>query len=128
MYESITLVANLGGDPESRFTPSGKQVTNFNIATNRQWTDNNGEKMKETIWWKVSVWGKQAEACNTYLKKGSKVLVVCRMDADQATGGPRVWEAKDGTHRANYEVIAQTVRFLSSRGEETAPGNDSPFV
>jgi len=122
MYQKLVIVGNLGNDPEMRYTPNGQAVTNLSIATNRQYTANSGEKIKETTWFRVSVWGKQAEACNTYLKKGSKVLVEGRMTADSATGGPRIWTANDGSSRASFEVTAQTVRFLSTRSEDQAAG------
>jgi len=122
MYQTIILAGNLGRDPEMRYTPTGAAVTSFSVATNRQWTNNNGETVKETIWFRVSVWGKMAETCNQYLKKGSKVLVEGRLTADATTGGPRVWTGQDGNPRASFEVSAQTVRFLSSRGEASEPG------
>jgi len=122
MYQKLVIVGNLGNDPEMRYTPNGQAVTNLSIATNRQYTANSGEKVKETTWFRVSVWGKQAEACNTYLKKGSKVLVEGRMTADSATGGPRIWTANDGSPRASFEVTAQTVRFLSTRQEDQSSG------
>jgi single-strand DNA-binding protein len=117
MYQTIIIAGNVGRDPEMRYTPSGQAVTSFSVATNRQYTSNNGELVKETIWFRVSAWGKQAETCNQYLKKGSKVLVEGRLTADPATGGPRIWQAQDGASRASFEVSAQTVRFLSSRSE-----------
>ena len=117
MYHTIILVGNLGRDPEMRYTPSGQAVTNLNVATNRQYSDSNGQQVKETIWFRVSVWGKQAESCNQYLKKGSKVLVEGRLTPDTSTGGPRVWTRQDGTSSASYEVSASTVRFMSSKGE-----------
>ena len=116
-YHTIILVGNLGRDPEMRYTPSGQAVTNFNVATSRQYTDSNGQMVKETIWFRVSTWGKSAETCNQYLKKGSKVLVEGRLVPDNSTGGPRVWTRQDGTTGASYEVSASTVRFLSSRSE-----------
>ena len=100
MYQQITLVGNLGNDCEMRYTPSGQAVTNMSVATNRQYTSNSGEKVKEVTWFRVAVWGKQAEACNTYLKKGSKVLVEGRMAQDKATGGPRVYDS-GGTWKAS---------------------------
>jgi len=118
MYQKITIVGNLGRDPEMRYTPSGQAVTNINVATNRSYTANNGERVKETTWFRVSVWGKQAEAVNQYLHTGSKVLVEGRLNQDKATGGPRVWTAQDGTPRSSFEITAQTVRFLSSRQED----------
>ncbi len=120
MYQKITIVGNLGRDPEMRYTPSGQAVTNLNVATNRQYTSNSGETIKETTWFRVSVWGKQAEASNQYLKSGSKVLVEGRMNQDKETGGPRVWTRNDGSPGASFEITAQTVRFLSSRQEDQA--------
>jgi single-strand DNA-binding protein len=134
MFQTIILAGNLGRDPEMRYTPTGQAVTSFSVATNRQWTNNNGETIKETVWFRVSAWGKLAETCNQFLKKGAKVLVEGRLTADSNTGGPRVWTAQDGQPRASFEVNAQTVRFLSSRtdsagetGSATAPAEDGTF-
>ncbi len=117
MYHTIIVVGNLGRDPEMRYTPSGQAVTNFSVATSRQYTGSDGAMVKETIWFRISAWGKQAETCNTYLKKGSKVLVEGRLVPDPATGGPRIWSRQDGKSGASFEISANTVRFLSSRGE-----------
>ncbi len=117
MYHTVILVGNLGRDPEMRYTPSGQPVTNMSVATSRQYTDSNGQQVKETIWFRVSVWGKQAEACNQYLKKGNKVLVEGRLIPDNSTGGPRIWNRQDGTAASSFEISASTVRFLTSRGE-----------
>jgi single-strand DNA-binding protein len=116
-FHTIILVGNLGRDPEMRYTPSGKAVTNFSVATSRQYTNSNGQMVKETIWFRVSTWGKQAETCNTYLKKGSKVLVEGRLVPDPSTGGPRIYTRQDGEKGTSYEVTASTVRFLTSRAE-----------
>lgn len=124
MYHTIIIVGNLGRDPEMRYTPSGQAVTNFSVATNRQYTGSNGQTIKETIWFRVSAWGKTGEVCNQYLRKGSKVLVEGRLMPDLSTGGPRLWTRQDGTVSASYEVTASTVRFLSSRGEEEAISYD----
>ena len=124
MYQKLVIVGNLGRDPEMRYTPSGQAVTNLNIATNRQYTSNSGERVKETTWFRVSVWGKQAETVNQYLSKGSKVLIEGRLTQDPATGGPRVWTAQDGSPRASFEMTAQTVRFLSSRQEDQQGGGN----
>jgi single-strand DNA-binding protein len=121
-FHTALFVGNLGRDPEMRYTPDGKAVTNFSIAVNDDYTNNTGERVNRTIWVRISAWGKQAENCNQYLKKGSKVLVEGRLIADQATGGPRVWTGQDGSTRASFEVSAQTVRFLSSRSETAEPG------
>ena len=141
MYQSLTIVGNVGKDPEMRYTPTGQAVTSFSVATNRQYTGSNGEQVKETIWFRVSTWGKLAETCNQYVKKGSKVLVEGRITADKNTGGPRIWTKQDGTAGASFEVTANTVRFLSSRqeggeggmaggmdaGDMVVPADDIPF-
>jgi len=136
MYHTIIVVGNVGRDPEMRYTPGGQAVTNFNVATNREYTASDGTKVKETIWFRVSAWGKSAEVCNQYLRKGSKVLVEGRLVPDPKTGGPRVWTGQNGPG-ANFEISANTVRFLSSRGEDEGgpgsgeasgePGEEIPF-
>lgn len=123
MYHKIILVGNLGRDPEMRYTPSGQPVTSFSVAVDDSYTGNNGERVKRTLWIRVSAWGKLAETCNNYLAKGKKVLVEGTLTSDQATGGPRIWNKQDGTPSASYEVRASTVRFLSSKGEgDGGPG------
>lgn len=141
MYHTIIIVGNVGKDPEMRYTPSGQAVTSFSVATNRQYSASNGEQVKETIWFRVSTWGKQAEICNQYVKKGSKVLIEGRLTPDKNTGGPRIWTKQDGSAGASFEVTASTVRFLSSRqeggegsaaggmdaGDMVVPADDIPF-
>lgn len=117
MFQKLTIVGNLGRDPEMRYLPDGTAVTNLNIATNRRYTKSDGTAVSETTWFRVSVWGKPAEACNEYLQKGSKVLVEGTLTADKATGGPRVWTRSDGTAGALFEVRADGVQFLNSRQE-----------
>ena len=118
MYQKIFIVGHCGSNPEQRFTPSGDPVTTFSVATSRKY----GEK-DETTWFRVSVWGKQAESCNTYLSKGSKVLVEGRLKAE-----PNVYQRKDGTWAASYEVTAETVRFLTAKGEQVESADlDVPF-
>ncbi len=116
-FHTVILVGNVGRDPEMRYTPAGQAVTSFSVATNRQYVNSNGETIKETAWFRVSVWGKQAESCNQYLKKGAKVLVEGRLMPDPNTGGPRIWTGQDGQPRASFEINAQVVRFLSSRAD-----------
>ena len=142
MFHTIIIVGNVGKDPEMRYTPSGQAVTSFSVATNRKYTGANGEKVKETIWFRISTWGKTAENCNQYVKKGSKVLVEGRLTPDKTTGGPRIWTKQDGTAGSSFEVTASTVQFLSSRGDseggpvsggggmemaELPPEDDIPF-
>lgn len=141
MYHTLIIVGNVGRDPEMRYTPSGQSVTSFSVATNRQYTGNNGQPVKETIWFRVTAWGKTGEVCNQYLKKGSKVLIEGRLTPDPNTGGPRVWSKQDGSTGSSFEVTANTVRFLSSREDGSggsmgaemggsfvgAPEEDIPF-
>ena len=120
MYQKITIVGNLGRDPEMRYTPSGQAVTSFAVATNRSYTNSDGQRVKETTWFRVSAWGKQAENCNNYLKKGSKVLVEGRIVPDTTTGGPRIFTRQDGTSGASFEITSSIVQFLDSRAESEA--------
>ncbi|MCA9962146.1 MAG: single-stranded DNA-binding protein, partial [Anaerolineales bacterium] len=91
MYQKIILVGNLGRDPEMRYMPDGTAVTSFSMATNRRWTDRaSGQPVDETTWFRVSVWGRQAETANQYLSRGRKVLVEGVLVPDRATGGPKL--------------------------------------
>lgn len=109
MFQQITLVGNLGRDPELRYTPGGKQVCDFSLAVN--------EGKDSTAWFNVSVWGSQAESVSTYLHKGSPALVVGRLRYTE-DGSPRTYTRKDGTHGATFEVTADRVRFLPSNRDE----------
>lgn len=134
MYHTLIVVGNVGRDPEMRYTPTGQAVTSFSVATNRQYTTGNGEQVRETVWFRVTAWGKQAEVCNQYVKKGMKVLVEGRLAPDKATGNPRIWTTGDGKPATSYEVTAGNVRFLSStshndgaEGSEVPPDDDLGF-
>ena len=114
-HQKSLIIGRLGADPEMRFTPSGQPVTNFPVATNRKYNNAAGQEVKETVWFKISAWGKMAEACNTYLHKGSQVYVEGRLVADPATGGPRIWSRQDGSPAASFELYAELVRFLGGK-------------
>ena len=116
MYAKIFLAGNLGGDPQLRYTPNGTPVTDFSVASNEKWTDQDGQTQDRTIWWRVKVWGKQGETVSQYLKKGSQVFIEGRMDPDPETGGPRLWRGRDGQARASFEIVAQRVTFVGRRG------------
>ncbi len=135
-FHTILIVGRLGREPEMRYSPSGQAVTNFNLAANRKYSDANSQVVKETIWFRVSVWGKAAENCDQFLHKGSLVLVEGRLVCDPETGGPRLYSRRDGTPGTAFEVNASKVRFLSSQEsheEESesaageAGGADIPF-
>lgn len=127
MYQQITIVGYLGGDPDMRFTPNGQAVTSFSVATSRKYTSNSGQQVDETTWFRVSVWGAQAESCNQYLSKGRPVLVVGRLRPDPQSGNPRIYNRQDGTPAASFEITAQTVRFLPSGGGKGAGGYEEDF-
>lgn len=117
MYQSITIIGNLGADPELRYTPSGDAVTSFSVATSRKWKGADGTTGEETTWFRVSVWGRQAETCNQYLSKGRQVYVEGSMSQDKESGGPRLWQDNEGNWRASYEIRAYRVLFLGSRSD-----------
>ena len=119
MYHRIIIAGYLGRDPEMRYTPNGTPVTTFTMASNRRWVDQQGQQQEETIWFRISTFGRLAETCNQYLSKGRAVLVEGRLRPDEG-GNPRIWVGNDGVARANFEVVATTVRFLG-RTEEAAP-------
>ena len=127
MYQQITIVGYLGGDPDMRFTPNGQAVTSFSVATSRKYTSNSGQQVDETTWFRVSVWGSQAEACNQYLSKGRPVLVVGRLRPDPQSGGPRIYNRQDGTPAASFEITAQSVKFLPSGGGKSTGGYEEDF-
>ena len=131
MYQKVIIVGNLGSDPELRYTPQGDAVTSFRVATNRRWTDRDGQPGEETTWFRVSVWGKQAETCNQYLSKGRRVLIEGQLTPDRETGGPRLWTTSDGQQRASFDLRAFSVQFLgggagggsgAGNGDDSGPG------
>lgn len=125
MYQKIIVVGNLGKDPEMRYMPDGTAVTQFSVATSRSWTDKaSGQPREETLWFRVNVWGRQGEIANQYLSKGRKVLVEGQIQGDPNTGGPKLYTRGDGTMGASFEIRADTVRFLSSKGEGGQEGGE----
>jgi len=122
MFHTIIIAGNVGKDTEMRFTPSGQAVASFSLASGRKYTNNAGQEVNETIWFKITAWGKLAETCNQYVKKGMKVLVEGTLKADPQTGSPHIWTKQDGTPGASFEVTANVVRFLSSRAESGGGG------
>ena len=111
MYQQITLVGNLGGDPQMRYTQDGTPVTSFRVATNRRWSGQDGTTQEKSVWFRVSAWQRLAETCNQYLTKGQRVLVVGDMEE------PSIWTDREGNVRASLEVRARNVQFLSTRAE-----------
>lgn len=125
MYQKIIIVGNLGRDPEMRYMPDGTAVTSFSVATNRRWTDRaSGQPVDETTWFRVSVWGRQAETANQYLSRGRKVLIEGVLVPDRATGGPKLFTRQDGTVGSSFEVRADSIRFLGGREDDGGYSDD----
>lgn len=110
----VILVGNLGRDPEVRFTPGGKAVARFSLATSEAWTDAGGNRQERTEWHNIVVWGKQAESCGQYLTKGRQVYV-------EGSLRSRQYDDKDGNRRSITEVVAQRVQFLGGGGGTRLP-------
>ncbi len=115
MFSKTIIVGRLGGDPELRYTQSGQAVCSFSVATDRTWTDASGEKQEKTTWFRVTAWGKLADLCNQYLKKGRTVLVEGEVDAS-------AWMPQSGEPRASLELTARNVRFLGGKNEGGGEG------
>ena len=109
------ILGNLGKDPELRHTQGGKAVCTLRVATNEVWTDQAGERKERTEWHTIVVWGRQAENCNQYLKKGRSVYVEGRLTT-------RKWQDKEGHDRYSTEVVADRVQFVGGGKGEGAGG------
>jgi single-strand DNA-binding protein len=105
----VILVGNLGADPEVRYTPGGKAVATFRLATKEQWTGKDGEKTERTEWHKIVAWARLGEICGEYLHKGSQVYIEGRLQT-------RNWEDREGTKRYTTEIVAQTMQMLGTPG------------
>ena len=125
MFHTIIIVGNVGRDPEMRYTPSGQAVTSFSVATSRNYKSQ-GQTVKETIWFRVTCWGRQAEIASNYVKKGQKVLVEGRLVAD-ASGNPRTYTRSDGTIGTSFEITASNLQLLSSRAESEGGYNNNGY-
>ncbi len=115
----VILVGHLGKAPELRHTTSGTPVCNLALATDRVFTDKEGNKKEETDWHRVVAWGKQGETCSTYLTKGRLVYVEGRIQT-------RAWDDKEGNKRYTTEVVSRRVVFLGGRAGEGGPVEAAP--
>lgn len=104
----VILIGNLGRDPEVRYLPSGDAVANLNLATTEKWKDKNGDQQEQTEWHRVAFFGRQAEICGEYLKKGSSVYVEGRLQT-------RKWTDKDGVERYSTEIRGDRMQMLGGR-------------
>jgi single-strand DNA-binding protein len=105
----VILIGNLGRDPEMRYLPSGDAVANLRIATTEQWKDKNGDKQETTEWHTVVFFGRQAEVCGQYLKKGSSVYI-------EGSIRTRKWQDQSGQDRYSTEVRGDRMQMLGGRG------------
>lgn len=104
----VMIIGNLGRDPEMRYTPSGKPVTSFSLASSRSWVSSDGERREETEWFNVVAWGNLAEICNQHLNKGQQVYIEGRLQT-------RSWEDDNGQRHFRTEVVANEMIILGSR-------------
>ena len=112
----VILIGNVGSDPELKYTTNGAGVSNFSVATNETWTDKNtNERQERTEWHRIVAWGRLAEICNQYLRKGSKVYIEGSLQT-------RSWEGQDGQKRYTTEIRAAEMQMLDSR-EDSGGGN-----
>lgn len=117
----VLLLGNLTRDPELRYTSGGSSVCNFSMAMNSKFKGKDGDMKEETLFMRITVWGKQGESCAQYLTKGRAVFVEGRLQT-------REWEAEDGTKRKSTNVIATNVQFLSDGKKIDRPAADNDDI
>ncbi len=114
----VIIVGRLGADPEVKTISAGSTVTRLNVATSEAWTGKDGQKQERTEWHRVTVWGKLAEICGKHLSKGRQVYVEGRLQT-------RSWEDAQGQKKYATEIVANTVQFLGSNGQEKSGASAS---
>ena len=113
----VMIIGNLGRDPEIRYTPGGKPVTTFTVASSRSWVTSDGERREETEWFNVVAWGNLAEICNQYLRKASRVYVEGRLQT-------RNWEDSDGHRHCRTEIVANEMLMLDKKPSSSSRRDD----
>ena len=108
----VMIIGHLGRDPEMRYTPSGRPVTTFSVATSRTWNTSDGGRRTETEWFNVVAWSNLAEICKQHLNKGSLVYIEGRLQT-------RHWDDQEGNKHTSTEVVANEMIMLSDRREGT---------
>jgi len=103
------ILGRLGSDPEVRHTPSGSTVANFSVATSRSWKNKDGENVDETEWHRIVAWGRLAEICKEYLRKGSQIYLEGRIQT-------RDWEDQNGQKRYTTEIVMNEMQMLGTAG------------
>jgi single-strand DNA-binding protein len=115
----VMLIGRLGRDPEMRYTPSGRPVTTFSLATSRTWNTSEGERRTETEWFNIVAWGSLAEICKQFLNKGQQVYVEGRLQT-------RHWEDGEGVKHSVTEIVANEMIMLGDRREMNNTGAEFP--
>jgi single-strand DNA-binding protein len=115
-FNKITIVGNLGRDPELRYTPQGHAVASFSLATNEKRRDKSGELQDVTTWFKITLWRNQAENATKYLTKGSPVYIEGRLRIEE-------WTDRDGNNRYTLDVQATDMQFIGSRSDGDGGGS-----
>ena len=110
----VMIIGNVGRDPEMRYTPSGRPVTSFSVATSRAWTSADGERREETEWFNVVAWGNLAEICKAHLTKNQQVYVEGRLQT-------RGWEDENGKKHFRTELVANEMILLGDRRRDQHP-------
>jgi single-strand DNA-binding protein len=108
----VLIIGRLGRDPEMRYTPSGRPVTTFSVATSRTWNTSEGERRTETEWFNVVAWSSLAEICKEYLTKGQQVYIEGRLQT-------RHWDDAEGVKHTTTEIVANEMILLGERREPT---------
>jgi single-strand DNA-binding protein len=114
----VMIIGNLGREPEMRYTPSGRPVTTFSVATSRSWNTSEGEKHVETEWFNVVAWSNLAEICKQYLTKGQQVYIEGRLQT-------RHWDDQEGNKHTSVEIVANEMIILGERRETSEAGAES---
>jgi single-strand DNA-binding protein len=114
----VMIIGHLGRDPEMRYTPSGRPVTTYTVATSRTWNTSDGERHTETEWFNVVAWGNLAEICKQYLTKGQQVYIEGRLQT-------RNWEDKEGGKHSSTEIVANEMIMLGERRESNQSSAES---
>jgi single-strand DNA-binding protein len=117
----VMIIGNLGREPEMRYTPSGRPVTTFSVATSRTWNTSEGEKHVETEWFNVVAWSNLAEICKQYLTKGQQVYIEGRLQT-------RHWEDQEGNKHTSVEIVANEMIILGERREAGEGGTESESI
>ncbi len=117
----VMIIGRLGRDPEMRYTPSGRPVTTFSVATSRSWNTADGERRTQTEWFNVVAWSSLAEICNQFLTKGQQVYIEGRLQTRQ-------WEDDQGKRHSSVEIVANEMIILGSRRSNSSAEEENESI